>query len=414
MAWASFGAPVTLSTNGAASEQAVAVDSLSGSATVVWRASDGANYRVQERSVAANGTLGSSQSVSPAGLDADKPQVAVDPSTGQAEVVWIGFDGANWRVEASSVAADGTLGTVKTLSAAGESADGPEVSVDPSNGTAIVVWSRFDGTIYRLQARTVAANGTLGATKTLSAAGESAAFGEAAIDPTTGQATVVWQRFDGSNLRVQERSLAENGTLGTTKTLSAAGEGGQVPRAAVDPTSGTAIVVWYRYDGSDYRVQARTVAADGTLGTVKNLSGAGENAQFPQVAIDPTTGQATVAWQRNDTAGNLRIQSRSITTTGTLGTTKTLSTATDDAENPQLAVDPSSGQAVVVWQRYDGSHWRTQARTVAANATLGTVQTLSAAGNDATMPEVALDPSTGNATAVWAVSGIGIQAANGP
>jgi hypothetical protein len=67
-----------------------------------------------------------------------------------------------------------------------------------------------------------------------------------------------------------------------------------------------------------------------------------------------------------------------------------------------------------VWQRYDGSHWRTQARTVAANAALGTVQTLSAAGNDATTPDIALDPSTGNATAVWSVTGIGIQAAQGP
>jgi hypothetical protein len=182
----------------------------------------------------------------------------------------------------------------------------------------------------------------------------------------------------------------------------------------MDTSSGTATVVWYRTDGTDLRIQARTVAADGTLGTLKTLSAAGENAQYAQAAIDPTTGQATVVWQRSDTAGNLRIQSRSITTTGTLGSTKTLSAATDDAENPQLAVDPSSGQAVVVWQRYDGSHWRTQARTVAANATLGTVQTLSAAGNDATTPDIALDPSTGNATAVWSVTGIGIQAAQGP
>jgi hypothetical protein len=132
------------------------------------------------------------------------------------------------------------------------------------------------------------------------------------------------------------------------------------------------------------------------------------------VAVDPTTGQATVVWQRTDTAGNLRIQSRSITTTGTLGTTRTLSAAADDAENPQLTVAPSSGQTIVVWQRYDGSNWRTQARIVAANASLGTVQTLSAAGNDATMPDIALDPYTGNATAVWADTGIGIQAAQGP
>jgi len=39
-------------------------------------------------------------------------------------------------------------------------------------------------------------------------------------------------------------------------------------------------------------------------------------------------GWEPVVWQRTDSSGNLRIQARTITTAGTLSTTKTLSLAT--------------------------------------------------------------------------------------
>ena len=414
-AQASFGAPFGLSSHSGGSDiPRVAVDPTTGQATVVWKDHDSTNYRVTAQSVAAGGTLGTAESLSPAGGDADKPQVAVDPSTGASTVVWLRFDGTAWRVQACMVAADGTIGAVKTLSAAGEFADGPDVAVDSSTGTATVVWVLFNGAIDRVQERTFAANGTLGTTKTLSPTTGSAAFVHVGIDSATGNATVVWHRFDGSNLRIQGRTVAAGGTLGPIKTLSTAGQSAQVPEVAVDPSSGTATVVWYRSDGSDFRIQARTLASDGTLGTIKTLSAAGGSAQFPQIALDSGTGTATIAWQRTDTSGNERVQVRTLQSNGTLGTTKTLSAAGENAENPQVGVASSGGLATVVWQRSDGTNWRVEARTVAANGTLGAVQTLSASGKDGVNPDVGVDTADGSALAVWAYNGIGIQGALGP
>jgi hypothetical protein len=85
----------------------------------------------------------------------------------------------------------------------------------------------------------------------LSAAGRDAAEPQVAIMPD-GMATVVWSRFDGSNFIVQRRRLAADGTpSATTDNLSALGRGAGA--VAVAPGSGTA--VWTRFNGADDIVQ---------------------------------------------------------------------------------------------------------------------------------------------------------------
>ena len=66
---------------------------------------------------------------------------------------------------------------------------------------------------------------------------------------------VVWDRSDGSHNRIQARTIAADGTPGTTQTLSAAGQDALAPLIAIDSV-GKATVSWERWDGSDYRVQA--------------------------------------------------------------------------------------------------------------------------------------------------------------
>jgi hypothetical protein len=82
--------------------------------------------------------------------------------------------------------------------------------VDQS-GDAVFDWRRFDGTTgcgglpgcERIQARARSAAGTLSAVQTLSAAGEPAFLPQVAVDPG-GSAVAVWTRFDGSDNRIQE------------------------------------------------------------------------------------------------------------------------------------------------------------------------------------------------------------------
>jgi microcompartment protein CcmK/EutM len=364
-----------------------------GNAVVAWRAYDGANYRIQVRRRTASGGLSAVQTLSPAGRNAYEVQLAVDPS-GNAVVVWQVFDGVNYRIQARRRTAAGSLSSVRTLSQSGQDAEAPQVAVD-GDGNAVVVWSRSDGTEERIQARRRTAGGSLSAVQTLSHAGRQAFRPQVGMD-RAGNAVVVWQRSDGANWRVQLRRRTAAGGLSAVQTLTPSGETAYEPRLAVD-RDGAAVVVWERYNGIDNRIQVRRRTAAGGLSTVKNLSAAGQNAFNAQVAVDPN-GNAVVVWDWYD-GTHFRIQARRRTAAGGLSTVKNLSAAGQHASNAQVALD-AKGNAVVVWTRFDGAKYRIQTRRRSASGSLGPVQTVSAAGQDAQYPQVAAD-AAGNGVVVW-------------
>src|SRR5262245_40920934 len=123
----------------------------------------------------------------------------------------------------------------------------------------------------------------------LSEAGQDADQHQVAID-ADGDAVFTWVRFDGSRFRVQAQARAADGTLSSVKALSSGGQDAYAPQVAVG-ADGDAVFTWQRSDGTDIRVQARARAADGTLSSVQTLSDAGQDASEPQVGID-TDGDA--------------------------------------------------------------------------------------------------------------------------
>src|SRR5436189_23991 len=127
----------------------------------------------------------------------------------------------------------------------------------------------------------------------LSLSGHNAGNPQVAVDGS-GNAVVVWSRFDGVNSRVQERVRTPQGALSATQTLSAAGQDGIKPQVAVD-TGGDAVVTWERSDGTNARVQARARDAGGGLSAVQTLSDSGQHANTPQVGVD-SSGNAVVVW----------------------------------------------------------------------------------------------------------------------
>jgi hypothetical protein len=327
-----------------------------------------------------------------AGQSADGARAAVD-SSGNALVVWERSDGTNKRIQARVRFSTGALSAVQTLSPSGEDAYTPQVA-GGSSGNAVVVWERFDGTNYRVQARARSSAGALSAVQTLSPSGGDAYNVQVALD-SSGNAIVVWNRFDGTKNRIQAVVRSSTGTLSAVQTLSSAGQNGDQPQVAVD-SSGNAVVVWRRFDGTNYRIQARARSSAGALSAVQKLSASGQTAFAPDIAEDPS-GNAVVVWQRSDGA-NYRIQARARSSAGALDAVQNLSASGQDAYWPDIAVD-SSG-ILAVWYRNDGVNWRIQARTRSSTGTLGAVQTVSAAGVNSYRPDVAVN-STGDAAVVW-------------
>ncbi|HEX3265253.1 MAG TPA: hypothetical protein VHR16_06250 [Candidatus Limnocylindrales bacterium] len=382
----SLGATRTLSSAGTdAGSQRVAIDAA-GNALVAWEA-NGATYLVQAS------FLENAQTVSPAGAETSFPMVAVD-GTGNAVLVWNQFDGVNYRMEMRRRSASGSLGPIKALSAAGQNAFDAHIVMD-SNGNAVIAWQRYDGSHWRIQVVRRSSGGTLSTVRTVSASGQDASNPALGID-SNGNAIITWTRSDGANTRVQVVRRAAGGTFGSVQSLSAAGQNASNPAVGVDG-NGNAVVAWVRSDGTNTRVQARRRSGSGTLGSVVTLSAAGGNAGQPALAMK-ATGEAVVVWTRWD-GSNHRVQVRRRSTSGTWSSAQTLSDAGQTAMLPQVGID-GNGRAVVVWVRSDGSTNRVQLRTRSATGTLGTVQTLSVAGWDASFPKIAVSTS-GKSAITW-------------
>src|SRR5205085_12416416 len=114
-----------------------------------------------------------------------------------------------------------------------------------------------------------------------------------AID-AAGGAVAVWRRFDGTSWRVQAAVRAPGGAFAAPVTLSAAGQDADDPQVDVNP-AGEAMVVWQRFNGSSTVVQAALrPAGRPAFSAGVTISAAGQNAQVPQVAIDAAGGAAAV------------------------------------------------------------------------------------------------------------------------
>jgi hypothetical protein len=394
-----LGAVQTLSAAGTDAGNAGFGLDQNGNAVFAWVQSDGSTdcdgsatscYRVKTRARSAAGALSTTQTISGPGRSAHYTGVAVDPN-GNAVFVWSRYDGTTdcgdlnpgcLRVVTRARSAAGALSAVQTLSAPGQDAYQPLVAVD-QDGNAVFVWARSDGTKRRIQARARSAAGSLSATQTLSDPGQNA-FSPRVVVDQSGNAIFAWSREDGSSAcgqfgceRIQARVRSAAGALSAVQTLTDGGRTAIRPAVAVDQ-NGNAIFAWMRKDdtadcsgsgGCPFRVQTRVRSGAGSLNTVQTLSDPGQAALYPSVAVDQS-GNAVFVWQRRDgttttgcpASGCLRIQARTRSAAGTLGTVQDLSAAGRNAQVPLVAVSPA-GNAVAAWQRFDGAYDRIQAAT---------------------------------------------------
>ncbi len=351
--------------NAYGAQVAVAVD---GATTVVWRRWDGFNYIVQASTRPAGSvTFGGAVDLSAAGQDAESQQIAI-AADGATTVVWRRLEGLNVIVQARTrPAGPSTFSAAVDLSAAGRNAFDPQVAV-AADGATTVVWRRDDGSNFIVQASTRPAgsgSGTFGAAQDLSAAGRDTAAPEVAV-AVDGVTTVVWSRWNGVNSIVQAstRPAGSGSTFGPAVDLSATTQHAYSPQVAV-AVDGATTVVWYRYDGSNWIVQASTrPAGSSTFDPVVDLSAAGRDAYVPQLSV-AVDGATTVVWTRSN-GSNLIVQaSTRAAGSATFGAAVNLSATTQDATDQQVAV-AADGTATVVWRRDGPTYRRIQESTSGA------------------------------------------------
>jgi hypothetical protein len=364
----------------------------SGNALAVWFRSGGPTV-VQAAARPAGGTWQATQDISVDGQGARDPQVALDPS-GNAVAVWYRSDGGSWIVQAAYRPAGGSWQAPENLSVPGQDAVLPKIAFDPV-GNAIAVWQRRNGNNYIVQAAARPAGGAWETPLDLSTVGGDAVVPEVALD-TAGNALAIWQRYNGSEYIVQAAGRPAGAEWEAPQDLSAVGHSADDAQVAFD-SAGNGLAVWSRFNGSAYVVQAAERPAGGTWAAPQNLSVDPGGARGPQLAFDQA-GNALVVWDAAGAGLNI-VQALDRPAGGTWREPRDLSVFGQAAYHPEVAVD-SAGNALVLWYRSNGSNSIVQAAARPAAGTWQAPQDLSVAGQDAFFPQVAFD-SAGNAVAVW-------------
>jgi hypothetical protein len=362
-----------------------------GSATTVWSARQGGKLVVYARRIAPDGSRGPILPLSDPARDALDPQVAVG-ADGTATVAWVASDGTSMVVQTRRIDPAGApAATTLTLSASGRDATGPRIALAP-DGEATVVWNRFSGSDFLVEERRVAPDGSLipaSKANVLSAPGGDAVEPEVA-SAESGAAVVAWSRSEEADpaAAIEARSIdAAGAPSGAARRLSEEAGRGVEPRVAIGP-GGTATIVWTESQGGPWRIEEQRLSAAGApLGEAQALSAATGDAVEPALAAAPD-GRLVAAWERFD-GTSFVVQARRIAASGEVASSAlNLSAAGQDAAGPALDVS-ADGNATVLWSRFDGSAFVVQAETLKADGTAGGVESISAAGRRAGAPDVA-------------------------
>jgi hypothetical protein len=280
-------------------------------------------HRVQTRARSAAGTLGPVQTLSPSGQDAYANDFGLDDN-GNAVYSWTAYSATQTRIFARTRSAAGTLGSVEGVSALGQYASLARVAVN-QGGDAMFSWTLRYGTdecgggpCSRIMARARSSAGSFTPVQAISGPFGYGANKGLAIS-AGGVAVFEWGDRDGTTdcyggpcYRIMGRARSATGTLSAIQTLSTPGQHADQGAMAAD-SRGNAVFVWRREDGKTFcdgyscrRIQARGRSAAGALSPVQTLSGPGEHAYSPAVAVDPNGGfdpnvaDAAADWLRED------------------------------------------------------------------------------------------------------------------
>ncbi len=284
--------------------------------------------------------------------------------------------------------------TPQVVSRSGQDASYPHVAFDQGSD-AVAVWRSAGGANTVIMASARSAGGAFSAPQTLSDASENSTRPDVATDGQ-GDAVAVWLRFDGANQRVQAAYRPAGGSFGAPQTLSAVGYEAREPRVAMN-ASGEAVIVWSLASGLFEEVQSSSAAPGGLFGEPVALTGFTTVASVPQVALD-SHGDAIAVWDGWD-GSNIRIQG-AVRAGGSFGLPRFLSPSGYNADTPQVAFD-STGDALAVW-RFDGPPASTvEGDYRPAGGEFGASQRVSASSSQpAQAPQVAFD-GQGDGVVAW-------------
>jgi len=337
--------------------------------------------------------------VVPGAHDASDPRIAVDRN-GNVTVIWERYAGASLMLlQAVERPAGGSwTAPVDIAEFSQGAAPEPWIAVD-WEGNATAVWKQ--GEVITSSFHPFA--GSWGEPTQLS--GEKSFTPQATMD-ARGDTTVVWMHNDGSHYVVESAYRPEGGAWEAPTLVSEPGEEGGNPQVALD-AKGDSLVVWRGAVGGEEFVRAAYRPQGALWSPATNVSSPGEHVESLRDAVDPN-GNAIVAWSGDmSKEGEHGIAHAAFKPAeGSWEAPVGLSASGGNAFPSDVVFD-ISGNAALIWQRWDGTTDLIQATYRPAGGEWEPAVDLSEEGKRSFDPVVVLDApgsstaADGNATAVW-------------
>lgn len=288
----------------------------------------------------------------------------------------------------------------------------PQIAID-SNGNALAVWEQSDGVNQNIYANRYSASSGVWGTATLIDNIPGIAKRPQITFDASGNALAVWYQFDGVNNSIfANRYTAGTDTWGTAAVIENNTGDALDPQIAID-INGNALVVWNQNDGTRNNIWSnRYTAGTGNWGTAQLIE-TGTGTAFGQQIVIDHNGNALAVWEQFGGSVNDIWANRYDAGTGLWDTAALIETDNlGSADAPQIAID-ANGNALAVWQQYDGTRYNISANRYTAGSGWGTAALIESDNfGPAYQPQIAFD-SNGNALAVWqqnTVTGVNIWA----
>lgn len=388
---------LTVSNGDAVYPQVVAADDKNSLA--VWSKFNGQNYVLQSSSAPFGSPWKQAVDISRGEGNAFFPRLILDYQDNPI-VVWSQNLGASQKVQVAELAKKGWSYPL-TLSA---SLDLNPVATKPQiasgdNGLTVVVWQNKQGNTHHIQAVTKLKNKGWSLPENVSWP-STEGFGDAdpqvAVDPK-GNALAVWVNVPTQTVQASYKSIAL--PWSAPVVLSNGGEKVSLPQVAFD-SLGNAVVVWVQNNGVNRVIQGAFAGPNGSWSNPANLSSDGNDADNPQVAVDPA-GNVIVVWQHSNGVNTLiQAATRLISKSGQKWVSPfDLSKPGEDASEPQVCINNQKNIAVI-WKRSDGANFIIQSIYKKHGEAWSSPVSISSPGEDAAHPQITMTRS-GNVVATW-------------
>lgn len=377
-------------------------------AYAIWLKNDGTNDIVQAANSSDSGNNWSNPlSLSQSGQNAYNPLITDNTFQAYIYTIWSRSNGTNDIIQYDASQNYGSLWSIPVnLSDANQTASTPDLAIDKLGKKIYITWVRSNGTNNIIQFIKSTDFGNIWSNViNLSNDNQNAQDPKIVTSHSRNCICAIWQRSNGVNDIIQFKHSSNAGdSWDSVVDLSENGQNAKSPQILSKVFS--IIATWVRSNGTNDIVQCKN-STDNTMtwSNAINLSTAGQNAKDPQISSDYSGRFAYITWLRSDGVNDIVQITSSDLYGNTWNSPIDLSNAGQNAKNPQITTNQDGQYVYVVWTRSNGVNDIIELSTSTnTGKTWSPPIALSQSGQNAKNPQIITDVIGMHVYAIWARS----------